>query len=188
MHVLDGLPGAAGAQLRDRRRAVPECGSTPVQFQDVFPATPDGLVDLFPAHLDDETGGRLYTFAADPATERYPLALITPATDKTISSTLGELPRPEVRLLMHPDDASARALEDGDVVRVSNGLGEVHCPVSVAPAVRPGTVVLPKGLWRKNMRNGFTPTALVPDTLTDFAGGACFNDARVEVSLLERRT
>ena len=29
--------------------------------------------------------------------------------------------------------------------------------------------------------NGTTATALAPDTLTDIAGGACFNDARVEV-------
>ena len=45
---------------------------------------------------------------------------------------------------------------------------------------------LPKGLWRKSTRNQLTGTALVPDSLTDFAGGACFNDARVEVALLER--
>ena len=50
-----------------------------------------------------------------------------------------------------------------------------------APSVRPGTVTLPKGLWRKSTNNGFTSNALVPDTLTDLGGGACFNDARVEV-------
>jgi hypothetical protein len=32
--------------------------------------------------------------------------------------------------------------------------------------------------------NGLTATALVPDTLTDIGGGACFNDARVEVAAL----
>jgi anaerobic selenocysteine-containing dehydrogenase len=92
-----------------------------------------------------------------------------------------------VRLLLHPPDAAARTLEDGDVVRVVNEHGEVRCPVSIAPSVRPGTVVLPKGLWRKDTRNGLTATTLVPDSLTDFGGGACFNDARVEVSLLERK-
>jgi hypothetical protein len=30
--------------------------------------------------------------------------------------------------------------------------------------------------------NGYTGTALVSDALTDIGGGACFNDARVEVS------
>jgi hypothetical protein len=42
-------------------------------------------------------------------------------------------------------------------------------------------VSLPKGLWRRSTRNNMTGTALVPDTLTDIGGGACFNDARVQV-------
>ena len=82
--------------------------------------------------------------------------------------------------------ASARDLLEGDVVRVHNALGEVECPLSVGAWIRPGTVSLPKGLWRKSTRNQWTATALVPDALTDLGGGACFNDARVEVTLLER--
>ena len=60
----------------------------------------------------------------------------------------------------------------------------MHCALSVAPTIRPGTVSLPKGLWRRSTRNGVTGTALVPDTLTDLGGGACFNDARVQVASL----
>ena len=122
----------------------------------------------------------LYQFQPDPATERYPLALISPSSERTISSTLGELPRPDVKLLMHPDDAQERGLADGDLVRMFNDLGEVHCPLSVVPSIRRGTVSLPKGLWRRSTRNNTTGTALVPDTLTDLGGGACFNDARVK--------
>ena len=46
---------------------------------------------------------------------------------------------------------------------------------------RKGTA-LPKGLWRRHTANGFTANALAPDTLTDLGGGACFNDARVQVT------
>ena len=63
---------------------------------------------------------------------------------------------------MHPHDAAARGLADGDLVRIFNDLGEVHCTLSVSPTIRPGTVSLPKGLWRRSTRNGFTGTALVP--------------------------
>ena len=73
-----------------------------------------------------------------PATERYPLALISPASERTISSTLGELPRPDVKLLMHPDDAQARGLEENDVVRIFNELGEVHCPLTRRAVDPPG--------------------------------------------------
>ena len=50
--------------------------------------------------------------------------------------------------------------------------------------LRPGTVAIPKGLWRKSTFNGSTSNALVPDSLTDLGGGACFNDARVQVASL----
>jgi anaerobic selenocysteine-containing dehydrogenase len=84
---------------------------------------------------------------------------------------------------MHPDDAAARALNDGDEIRMFNGLGEVRCKLQVGTWIRNGTVMLPKGLWRKHTANGYTANALAPDTLTDLGGGACFNDARVQVEL-----
>ena len=121
---------------------------------------------------------------SEAPTERYPLALISPSSERTVSSTLGELPRPDVKLTMSPEDARARGLSDGDLVRVFNELGEVHCPLTVAPNIRPGVVSLPKGIWRRSTRNNTTGTALVPDTLTDIGGGACFNDARVQVASL----
>ena len=85
---------------------------------------------------------------------------------------------------MHADDAQERGLSDGDLVRVFNDLGEVRCRVGVASTIRRGTVSLPKGLWRRSTHNGQTATALVPDALTDLGGGACFNDARVQVASL----
>lgn len=182
--VLDSLPAAVGRDLRDGALPAPPFGTAPVQFVDVFPNTPDRKVDLFPAALESAAPMGLYRFQPDPATDRHPLTLISPASDRTITSTLGELPRPDVKLTMHPDDARSRGLAEGDLVRIFNDLGEVQCPLRVIPSIRPGTVSLPKGLWRRSTRNGFTATALVPDTLTDLGGGACFNDARVQVSSL----
>jgi anaerobic selenocysteine-containing dehydrogenase len=184
VRVLDSLPGSVGADLRADIAPTAPCGPRPVQFVDVFPNTPDGRVNLFPAEYDAEAPLGLYAFQPDPATAQFPLALISPTSERTINSTLGQLPRPDVKLLMHPDDAEARGLADGDLVRIFNDLGEVHCPLQVAPAIRPGIVSLPKGLWRRSTRNGATGTALVPDTLTDIGGGACFNDARVQVASL----
>jgi anaerobic selenocysteine-containing dehydrogenase len=51
----------------------------------------------------------------------------------------------------------------------------------VSDDVRPGVVSLAKGLWARHTDNGLTSNALIPDTLADFGGGACFNDARVQV-------
>jgi anaerobic selenocysteine-containing dehydrogenase len=184
LEVLNRLPPAIGEPLRAGELPTPSFGAAPVQFVDVFPNTPDRKVHLFPAALEAEAPMGLYRFQPDPGNERYPLALISPASDRTISSTLGELPRPDVKLIMHPDDAAARGLADDDLVRVFNELGEVHCILDIDKAIRPGIVSLPKGLWRRSTRNHATGTALVPDALTDLGGGACFNDARVQVASL----
>jgi anaerobic selenocysteine-containing dehydrogenase len=184
VHVLEALPASISDNLRAELPPAAPCGPAPIQFVDVFPNTVDRKVDLFPAALESSAPMGLYRFQPDPATEQYPLTLISPASERTISSTLGQLPRPDVKLSMHPDDADARGLAEGDLVRIFNGLGEVHCPLTVAPVIRPGTVSLPKGLWRRSTRNGVTGTALVPDSLTDLGGGACFNDARVQVASL----
>jgi anaerobic selenocysteine-containing dehydrogenase len=169
-------------QLTEKGFARPASGDHPVQFVDVFPKTDDRKIHLVPVALDAESREGLYVYQDDPATDRTPLALISPATNRTISSTLGQLRKGPVPLEMHPDDAAARGLAEGQRVRVANALGEVLCRLRISNDQRPGVVELPKGLWAHNTDNGATACALAPDSYTDLGDGACFNDARVEVS------
>jgi anaerobic selenocysteine-containing dehydrogenase len=180
MSVAAQVPGGAGERLLREGIAFPVEGRTPIQFVDVFPRTPDRRVRLWPEHVPSAAG--LYGYQPDPATADYPLALVSPASEKSISSTLSELRGRPASLYMHPADALERGIEDGDTVRVFNALGEIECPVAVGTAITSGTVSLPKGLWRRHTLNGSSANALVADTLTDIGGGACFNDARVQVS------
>jgi anaerobic selenocysteine-containing dehydrogenase len=181
LDVLAKLPEAIGSDLRDRGTATPPHGGRPIQFHDVWPLTPDRKADLFPERLEAEAPAGLYGYQPDPATSEFPLALISPASERTVSSTLAELPRPDVHLLMNPADAAARGLKEGDAIRIFNALGEIRCTVTLGPWIRTGTVSMPKGLWRRHTANGYTTNALVSDALTDLGGGACFNDARVQV-------
>jgi anaerobic selenocysteine-containing dehydrogenase len=87
-----------------------------------------------------------------------------------------------VKLEINPADAEARHIESDDEVRIFNELGEVRLTAEVTPLVRPGTVAMPKGLWRRSTKNRYTSNVLVPDTLSDIGAGACFNDARVQVA------
>lgn len=181
LDVIAQLPEDVGEGVRANGAATVPFDGRPIQFRDVWPRTPDRKVHLYPEALAQDAPAGLYGYQPDPATSDFPLALITPASERTISSTLAELSRPEVRLLIHPDDAAVRGVNDGDEVRVFNALGEVRCKAGVGAWIRRGTVSMPKGIWRKHTANGFTGTSLVPDTLTDLGGGACFNDARVQV-------
>ena len=181
MHVAAALPDSVRDSLAVLGLATPECPTLPIQFVDVFPRTPDRKIDLFPDALDSEAPARIYAYQGETAAETYPLVLLSPATSKTITSTLGELLTRIASIEMHPHDAHARDLNTGDTARVFNNLGEIHCPVRLNPDMKRGTVGLPKGLWRKSTMNGSTANALVADSPTDLGGGACFNDARVEV-------
>jgi anaerobic selenocysteine-containing dehydrogenase len=62
--------------------------------------------------------------------------------------------RPRCTLLIHPDDARARGLGDGDLARVTSRTGTIEAPVEITDAVMPGVVSLPHG-WghgRKGVR------------------------------------
>jgi anaerobic selenocysteine-containing dehydrogenase len=184
MELASRLPEQHASAILEQRRPEAPGNGRPIQFVDVMPKTVDARAHLFPSDLQSRAG--LYIFEPDPATPEHPLTLISPASAHTVSSTLGELRPGMASLKMHPNDAATRMLEDGDPIRVFNDLGEVQCSVRVTPEVPPGTVSLPKGLWSRSTYNGATANALVPDSLTDIAGGACFNDARVQVELLGR--
>jgi len=175
-------PEATSRALDGGGVAIAGVGTHPVQFVDLFPRTPDGKVDLVPEELDREAPAGLYGYRDDPESETYPLALVSPATNRTISSYLGQLRRGIVPLELSPSDAAARQIVDGDKVRIWNEGGEVQTTVQVTANVRPGTASLPKGLWMRHTLNGRTGNVLAPDTLTDLGGGACFNDARVQVA------
>jgi anaerobic selenocysteine-containing dehydrogenase len=188
----DGLMAAAFDCDRDRLRDVgPDDlrrdriarirfgnGDELVQFATDFPTTPGRKVQLAPPQL----GPIAYQ---PPRETAYPLILLSPATGRTINSTLGEFNLLAPRLSMSSSDAAARGIRDGDIVRAYNDLGEVHVPADVSDAIRAGVVSMPKGMWFDSSLNRSTVTALVPDDLTDIGDGACFNDARVEVASLE---
>jgi anaerobic selenocysteine-containing dehydrogenase len=169
--VTDGN-GASGARpLRD-------AGAT-VQFRDTFPtfeskrARLSGLAEI---------GVPSYR----PLDETYPLALLSPASPKTINTMFAEFDGPQPVVRVNPDDAASRGVEDGATVRVFNAQAEIELMMRVDADLRPGVVTIPKGLWCRALPGGLTANALVPDTLSDLAGGATFNDARVE--LAPRRT
>jgi anaerobic selenocysteine-containing dehydrogenase len=153
----------------------------PVPFVDVHPTTPDQKVHLVPSSLDAEAPLGLYGWQPDPGDEAHPLALITPARADTISSTFGQL-APAAPLEIHPSDAEARGIHEGDAVVVFNTLGTVQVSARLTARVRPGVVSLPKGLWAHHHASPDGPNALIPAGLTDLGAGPAYFDARVQVA------
>ena len=156
-------------------------GGDPVLFENVFPATPSGKVELYSASLEEAHGCGLPDYS--PVESAHPLTLITPSSDKRINATFGGLSDSDgmPELEMHPGDAEVRGLADGATVRVWNDLGEVQLILNITDATRPGVVFSPKGVWLRTSTTGQTTNALVPNDKADISDGACYNDTRVEV-------
>jgi anaerobic selenocysteine-containing dehydrogenase len=150
-------------------------GAPPVQLKTSPPLTADGRIHLTPSVL----GAEPYRWL--PPDEDWPLALVSPASQRLTNSTFGESNLPRLTITVHPEEADARGLATGDHVRVLNQRGEVHCRLEVNEAVRPGVASMPKGAWARSSLNGLTTTALCPDDGQVVGGAACFNDARVEI-------
>lgn len=155
-------------------------GTSPIQFETTFPRTLDAKVHLRPPAL----GSAPWSYVAI-ADDRFPLALISPASSRMISSSMGEFNYDELLAEMNPADAAARGIAEGAEVRVFNTLGEVVVRAKLSSGVRAGVVSMNKGAWKKATRNGRTAAALCPQTVDPVAGGACYNDARVQVERLD---
>jgi anaerobic selenocysteine-containing dehydrogenase len=180
------LAGVRPSQIpTDRAVAMTTNGEEYVLFKNVFPNTKSGKAELASPYLEEKYGARLPRYA--PVESRYPLMLISPASDRMITSTFGGVNGGATPPLeMHPDDATARGLTDGMRVRVWNDLGEVHLPLKVTDIIARGIVCSLKGAWFRTSDNGQTVSALCPATHADISEGACYNDARVEVAAYKR--
>jgi anaerobic selenocysteine-containing dehydrogenase len=203
--LMDAALNAEDARLAGRLPSqLPLNAATPMRAPDgeafapmvnVWPATPSGRIELVSETLAQRWGEaqRIADFKAHAADQDDPqddsLALISPASDARISSTLlgsGGLAHEAPPLLMHPEDAAHRGLSDGMKVRVSNPLGQVLLSLRVSTDVPRGVVASEKGAWLATSTNGQTISALVSATRrADLAAGACYNDTRVQVSQLE---
>jgi anaerobic selenocysteine-containing dehydrogenase len=120
---------------------------------------------------------------------RRPLALVSPASHFFMNSYFGnnaELRRRNgrPRVLVHPDDATAAALVDGEPARVVSDRGSFVATVVVTDKTRPGTAVTAKGYWAKLDGSGTHVNDTVAERSADMAHGAVFHDTRVSIEPL----
>ncbi|HEY8370076.1 MAG TPA: molybdopterin oxidoreductase family protein [Thermodesulfobacteriota bacterium] len=123
---------------------------------------------------------------ATSPTPELPLALLTPPAHHFLNSSFSAIPSlrkavgdPTVEI--HPDDAAARGVADGTMVRVRNERGWFLARAVVTDRVRPGLVVAPSIHWNKLVPGGRNANWVTADGTTDMGGGPIFYDVRVEV-------
>jgi anaerobic selenocysteine-containing dehydrogenase len=131
----------------------------------------------FPDHWD----------VIEEADATHPFRLATSPSRGFLNSTFTETPtslarerRPEV--MIHPDDAAALGIEDGDCLTLGNRRGQVRIHARLFDGVRAGVLVA-ESIWP----NSAYPDGRGINTLTGSDavppfGGAAFHDNRVWVS------
>jgi anaerobic selenocysteine-containing dehydrogenase len=154
-----------------------------------FP-TPSGKCEFFSERLTrqgfDGLPDHVPNHEAVGTSSRYPLAMISPPARNFLNSSFVNLQslrdiEGEPLLEIHPQDAAARGIETGAVVRVFNDRGEYRCKANVCERARPGVV---NGLgiwWRKLGLDGTNVNELTSQKLTDIGRGPVFYDCLVEV-------
>ncbi|GAA4518094.1 molybdopterin oxidoreductase family protein [Actinoallomurus oryzae] len=179
------LDGITVEELRKRGFARLRVDRPFLPFADGFP-TSSGRLEFYSERatrlgLDPLPG---FTPHADPGEG---LVLISAAPHHFLNTTFGN--NPELRrraggpvIVLHPDDAAARGITDGDAVRVHNARGAFEATAEVSDRVRPGVAATTKGRWAK-FTGGATVNATIDERDADMRHGAVFHDNRVEVDL-----
>jgi molybdopterin guanine dinucleotide-containing S/N-oxide reductase-like protein len=155
--------------------------------------TPSGKIEFYSEVLAAQGLDPLPAFI--PNTEsrwgegakRYPLELLGRKNDNYMNSTFANLDghrkmeaRTAQKLELHPMDAQARGIADGDRVRIFNDRGSLTLTAMVNGSV-PAGVVAARLDWAKLHPEGNNVNALTSERLTDLGRAATFYSTLVEV-------
>ena len=188
-----GRPFRAAADLFDRlsRQPVDPTGAGDIAFADLQFPTPSGKIEFA-----SEQAARLWGIDAvpdyvplaeghdSPLAARFPLQMLSCKTRDRIHSQFGnldwvrEVERPH-RLDMHPADAQARGLAEGDEAVVWNDRGRIGLEVRLDEGLRPGVVHVLEGRCHQGDPD---INQLTDAGVTDINHGATFYECLVEVA------
>ncbi|MEM7255581.1 MAG: molybdopterin dinucleotide binding domain-containing protein, partial [Pseudomonadota bacterium] len=143
---------------------------------------PDSLSDMptYPDHWE----------VIETATDDMPYRMVTAPARHYLNSSFTEVPTSirrerEPTVMMHPDDARALRVDEGDYVRLGNERGNVLIKVEVIIGVTKGVVVV-ESIWPNHaFKEGIGINALTSAEPVAPVGGAAFHDTRVWVKTAE---
>jgi len=190
---LRGLNGGITFdQLKDKGWASLEVGDAPFA-QGRFP-TPSGKCEFYSERLEDMDPLPAYIppredRLSNPSLAKdFPLALISPPAHHFLNSTFANLfAEKEVgpTLEIHPEDAHARRIENGNPVQIFNNRGSFLAKAVVTERTRPGVLSAPSIWWNKLAPGGRNANSTTSEELTDIGGGATFYDNLVDVRVAD---
>ncbi|MGP1676995.1 MAG: molybdopterin-containing oxidoreductase family protein [Burkholderiales bacterium] len=124
--------------------------------------------------------------SAPQLAKKYPLAFISPPARNFLNSSFANLAfalkeAGEPYLDIHPTDAAARGIADGDQVRIYNQRGAFTVKARVSDRARPGVVAALSVWWKKLSPDGRNANEVTSQAIADMGGAATYYDCLVEV-------
>ena len=163
-------------------------------FADGAFLTPSGKCEFYSASMQADGHDPLPSYtppyeslASNPdLARRYPLAMISPPARNFLNSSFVNVTslraaEGEPHLDIHPDDSAARAIVDGDMVRIFNARGSFIAKARVTAKARAGLVVGLSVWWKKLAVDGKNANEVTSQRLTDMGRGPTFYDTLVQV-------
>lgn len=169
---------------------------TSVPYGDLDFPTPSGKIEFSSETFRQRTGQNAVAEhlpgieSAESSPElfkKYPLQFMTLHTKNYINGQMSQLPHIQAVagdpvIFMHPQDAQARSLTDGEMVLAKNDRGEALLKLKITEErVLPGVVLAYASPWNR-IENGTTVNATTSDTLSDIGNGSIFHSNLVEVA------
>lgn len=124
--------------------------------------------------------------SAPELASKYPLAMISPPQRNFLNTTFVNVQslrdtEGEPQLDMHPEDASERGINNGDLVRIFNDRGDMRLRARLNEGARKGLVVALSIWWKKLAPDGRNANELTSQRLTDMGRAPTFYDVLVQV-------
>jgi anaerobic selenocysteine-containing dehydrogenase len=196
----DGYARLALGSADERAPHREGCFPTPsgkCEFESSIAAGGNFVAGPFRQMYDDMQGGEPLDAVPDyvapresPASNptlaaRYPLNIVSPKSHGFLNSCYANMAQKlrgqgEQFVLISPTDAAARAVGEGDAVRVFNDRGAFKAVARVTTDVNPGVVVATLGYWRT--LNQGTVNVVSSAEFVDMGHAPTFSDNLVEVA------
>ena len=162
-----------------------------IQFDSMKFPTPSGKIELASQRAVAD-GYPLVPFPhADPLPQGGRLRVLSPASDWTMNSSYANDAKIAIRMrfasvLIHPREAAARAIAQGDKVELSNEHGRLELIAETTSTVPPGIALVHKGRWPKLDPNGANVNVLNPGSKSDIGESSSVHGVEAELRSLSR--
>jgi anaerobic selenocysteine-containing dehydrogenase len=117
--------------------------------------------------------------------KRYPISLISPKPHAFLNSqyaneAMQQRRQGEQTVVVHPNDAAARKIKNGDYIRVFNDRGSFEGKAELSDDVQEGLAMANLGYWPGLTRSGSAVNATTSSSHCNLGGAGCQSDNRVE--------